>query len=97
MSEPERFTMITPTHYVRVRTTVRGRELPWLSKIVTAILLPFFRWRAKRWERRWRPDLDRIKTEVAAELPGGRANPEYQTRYGERVAAWFDKHPEAYS
>ena len=38
-----------PDIRVHAHVTVRGRELRWLSRLVSVIFGPIFRWRAKRW------------------------------------------------
>ena len=80
---------------VSLKVTIGGREVPWLTRIAEILALPFFRWRAGRRQRLWRPEVDRIKSALEAELPGGRSHPEFHDRVAEQFAEWLDKHPES--
>jgi hypothetical protein len=43
----------------------------------------------KRWER-WRPQIEALKAEVEAGLPGGVKDPEFPARLQARLASWFE-------
>ena len=94
MDESNQWIPISSKQFARVHVTIRGREFPWLSRIVGALLRPFLRWRAKRRDRLWQPHLDRIAGDLEAELPGGRSHPDFHVKFADRVAAWLDEHPE---
>jgi hypothetical protein len=94
MPESEQWVPISATPNVRVHISIRGREFPWLSKIVGAVLRPFLRRRAKERQRLWEPQLERIAQELAAELVGGRSNTDFHAKFADRVAAWLREHPE---
>ena len=94
MGEPNEWFPISPTQQARLRISIRGREVPWLARIVSFLARPFLSWRAKRRDRLWQPVLDRITRDVEAELEGGRSHPDFHTKFADRVAAWLDEHPE---
>jgi hypothetical protein len=89
MNEPDPFVPVGDKNYARVRVTIRGRELRWLSRVLTWLLVPLIKRRPSGADHIPEADLDRIRREVAAELQGGRSNPEFHVRFAERVAARF--------
>ena len=94
MDDSTQWIPASSTQLVRVRVTIRGREFPWLSKIIGAVLRPFLRRHAKQLDRLWQPHLERIARELGAELPGGRSDPDFHSKFADRVARLLDEHPE---
>ena|ERR1041384_758636 len=95
MTRPNQRLAFLPAQHTDIHVTFRGREWPWLSRLLSVVLVPFLRWRANRGRRLWQPHVDRIIKEVEAELAGGRSHPDFPTTMAARVSAWFKEHPEA--
>ena|SRR6266513_2630227 len=78
-----------------IRVQIAGREWRWLSRAMELARRPFLHLRYARRARLWRPQLTRITTDLAQELPGGRSNPQFADLAIARMSRWFRDHPEA--